>query len=207
MLRHRPLTRFFVQVILLYALLMAPWPGVAAAYGLLYRGAAIILFSTIGSRGEVDFRAREPGAGGHDTTVTLINRQEDYFARKRMTISTRYYGYAPTALLVALALATPIPWPRRTRLLMWGFLFVQVFVTFQMALPLLEAFTGDSEVALWTLAPFWRVIVIRLTDLLAESVVTGFTIPIFIWIGVLLGRGDWRSLRELLTNPPADRSG
>ena len=92
-------------------------------------------------------------------------------------------------------------------MLLWGFLFVQVFVTSQMALPLLEAFTGDSEVALWTLAPFWRVIVIRLTDLLAESVVAGFTMPILIWIGVLLGRGDWRSMRELFTNPPVSCRG
>ncbi len=160
MLRHRPLTRFLVQVLLLYALLMVPWPGVAAAYGFLYRGAAIILFSTIGARGEVDFRPREHGTGGHDTTVTLVNRREDYLTRQSMTISTRYHGYAPTALLVALALATPIPWPRRRRLLLWGFLFVQVYVVIRLVL-------------------------------------------IFIWIGVLLGRGDWRSMRALFTNPPA----
>lgn len=197
MLRDRPLTRFCVQVLLLYALLMAPWPGIAAGYELLYRGAAAILFGDFGSRGEAHFRAREHEAGGHDTSVTLVKRHDDRFIRKTITIGARYHGYAPTAVFLALAISTPIAWPRRWRLMLWGFLLVQIYVVMRLFLTLLEVFT-DGELALWTPAPFWRAVVVRLTDLLAGSLVAGFVIPVFIWIGCLMWRGDWRSMRELL---------
>jgi hypothetical protein len=194
MLQRRPVTRLFVALLIIYAVLMIPWPGLQGAYGALYRAAANVVFTSFGAHGEANFRALRPPDAGHDTEVTLVNRRTDFLTKTTFTLSSRYNGYAPTALLLALILATPIPWARRWRAGLWGLLLVQGFIVARLLVVLLETFTRDNDLALWELGSLGRRTVELLYHAFAGSLVAGFTVPVFIWIAVLLCRGDWRAV-------------
>ena len=189
MLQRRPLTLFFIRVLLVYAALMIPWPGLQRAYGAFYRAGWNVLFTSFGADGQAQFLPLRPPQRGQDTTVILKNLRTRFLFR--LTTSNRYMAFAPTVLLLALILATPIPWSRRWRALLWGLLLVHGFIAARMTLILLEAFTRGDNMALWEPGPFWRGVVTGLILTFACSVVVSFAVPVLIWILVMFCGGDW----------------
>lgn len=192
MLQSRPITFFFIRVVLVYALLMIPWPGLQRASGMFYRAVWNIVFVSFGADGEVQFLPLRPPKHGQDTTVILKNVRTSYVFR--LTTSSRYMAYAPTVLLLALLLATPVPWSRRWRALLWGLLFVHGFIVARMALVLLETFTRGDTLALWHPGPFFRGVVKGLIPAFACSLTASFAVPVLIWILPMFCRRDWPAL-------------
>lgn len=196
MLQRRPLTLFFIRVLLVYAALMIPWPGLQRAYGAFYRAGWNVLFVPFSADSEAQFLPLRPPQRGQDTLVILKNLRTRFLFS--LTTTIRYMAFAPTVLLLALILATPIPWSRRWRPLLWGLLLVHGFIAARMTLILLEAFI---RMALWEPGPFWRGVVTGLILTFACSVVVSFAVPVLIWILVMFCRGDWPVVAGLVGRP------
>lgn len=128
MLRPRQIAGFLVRFALLYAVSMAPWPGLAEAYGRFYRAAVqIAIASADPERSVVVARAghsaRADAGAALDTHILTrvpgrpLDSQEQVLEWVR---SSRYTGYVPLALTLTPILATPLPWRRRAAALCWG---------------------------------------------------------------------------------------
>ena len=194
------LSFFFIGCSLVYALLVVPWPGLLDAYRACFRAGGNVLFHSVGSAGSVLFKPIPSGDHARDTTLVLIKRRPHY-ARGELDIKSVYTGYRPTAFLIALVIATPIPWSRRWRALVWGLVWVNVFVALRVWLRLLDTFSDGNVLALYTFSPFWKSLLQALVKIIVEQPETHYMAPAFIWILVVFRRGEWKRAFGLEPQP------
>lgn len=192
--RTRSLCGFFVRFMVVLLLLAALWPLVANAYTTFFCAAGNLLFGTFGSHGEVRFvRSTDPEDKPGDSAVKLYNSQSRVGVRVS-GISSLDLGYRPTAFLLALVVATPIPWARRRRALLWALFWVNVYVAFRALVFLLVNFSRGDPVALFTPGP----LALKLRTFAFYFVVlsyAGWLVgPLPIWAFLCLGRSDRNAL-------------
>lgn len=185
----RRLAMFFVRLVLLYAVLVAPWPGVRQAYAVVFRAGATLLFGSFGSVGQVQFEPLADDQGGNDVRLICGNRRVPGVFRQA-SFNSVLGGYFPTAFVTALVLATPLPWPRRWKALLWGLLLINVFVASRVTVVLLQVFDGDDAIALFSLSDFWRRVLEEVAANLILAPASHFVVPLFVWILVSLRRSD-----------------
>jgi hypothetical protein len=195
---HRLLAGFLGRFALVYALLVAPWPGFNAVYGKYFRAMGQAVFARDGGRRLVRFEP-VPAELRHvlDTRIALADR--DLLDRngagpvRYLEMDTRGIGWVPTALAMALIVATPVPWSRRGWALLWGWFVVHAFLLFSTAVYIWNA---SFQLSLLPSSPFWQ----QVTDGLVETLVTqmgaSFVVPVLIWIVVTLRRQDMRGWLE-----------
>jgi len=186
---------FLGRFILVFVLLMAPWPGLKDGYAAFYRAAGNSLFTRFGDDGRVHFRSSTRPDPDRNLEVVLKNWRT---GSEYVFAGTSAKGYNPTAFVVALILATPIPWRRRLRALLWGLVSVNVYVALRILLFLVVAFSGDNALALFTPGPLGQGILDYLNWVVVESFAGALLLPLPIWILVSFKRDD---LRTILATP------
>jgi hypothetical protein len=207
-MRARQVAGFGFRAVLLYGLLMVPWPGVIEAYGTFYRVA--VQFGAVWAAQETSVRVRRfrpnvPLTATVMDTVVLHripgSEDESLETAMRSLRSSRSAGYMPTALALALILATPVPWRRRAWALGLGFLLMTAFVSIMPAFQIYEDFEVERSHFLieklpWLEAP-WRAF-LRVLTRCSLSMVTYYIVPVLLWFGLVFRREDWQPLLERL---------
>jgi hypothetical protein len=207
-MRARQVAGFGLRSALVYGLLIAPWPGLIEAYGSFYR--VMVQIATISAdpeRSVVVSRYRPNrrlAATVMDTQILHRIPDTAGFAQDvalQSIRSSRSTGYMPTALVMALILATPIPWRRRASALGIAVLLMTTFVATMPAFPIYEAFEPERRHFLivqlpWLEAP-WRAALHALTR---YSFMMGpyYVVPPLLWLLLLFKREDWLPLAERL---------
>jgi len=132
--------------------------------------------------------------GTFDTLMELRNRGAPQIGYLRT--SSRYVGYGPAVVVIALVLATPIPWSRRWWALFWGMVWIHIFIVLRVTLTLTaNGFAADKKYALFHPSPLWSDVLARVESLLSDDPTVSFVVPAVIWFLVALRRSD-RSRRE-----------
>ena len=207
------LGRFFLLAGVWYAALMAPWPGLERGYASLFRTVSDVFFSqywfwTDGSVRFLDLRDLKPGDVAPGTPVIHDDRAKDTLMELRsrrapgtvgyLRASSRYSAYEPTAVLLALILATPVPWRRRGRAIFLGGLLVHLFIAMRLSLTLAAGgFAADKAYALFHPSPFWQRVLERAEGVIADDPTVSFIVPVFIWFLVAL----WGQRRQETPTP------
>jgi len=204
-----PVAAFFFKVILFYALLMIPWPGVQQGYASLFCDAGNLAFRSFGSIGRTRFRVVDPPPANKnavDFEIKLENIRTHAGGTFEPDRNTRKMGYLPAAFTVSLVLATPISWRRRLTAIVWAMALITAFVGLQLTIRLVEAFSDPNvlnqfELGLWT-----KRLLGILLKVVVTSPVTAYIAPIFVWILVTFRRGDWAKLLASPVSPRVDNS-
>lgn len=192
---------FFLRFAVIYALLMAAWPFAGAAYGAAFRLVSEIAFGELSRAASVRFEpigSNSKYASSMDTAVVLRNHRTK--ARGDLPMSSRYLGYVPTAMVIALVVATPLPWRRRLRALLWALVLTQAFIGLRVLLKLLAVFSGSDALATFSLGNAGDATLAFLEVLITTSLTASYIGPIIIWIAVTFRAGD----REMLARPKSD---
>jgi hypothetical protein len=192
MLRN-PIFASLCRFALIFGLLILPWPGWNELYGEYFRALGQMAFSREGDTRIVRFEPHElqHGFSSLNTRMTLANRDlVDSSGNGRVEmvdLDTRSIGWVPTALTVALILATPVSWRRRGRALLWGLLLIHCFILFS-----LQTWIWDEspDLSLTTLSPFWKTVADDLEYTLVTQLGASFSVPVLIWILVTYRRED-----------------
>jgi len=195
----RRIAAFFALSLLIYAVLIVPWPGVMNAYRAGFRGVGNVLFARVGKAGTVAFEAIPAAMHEKDTRLTFRSTRVPG-AAVPMDIDATYLGYRPVIFLVALTLATPVAWRRRWRALLWGLLRVHVFVAVRISLPIMNVFSNGDALSVFAPGPFLKGVLGKLTLVFFRAPATTYTAPAFIWLLVTFRRDD---LKMLLRSRPA----
>jgi len=193
----KPVAAFFLKVIIFYALLMIPWPGVQQGYASLFCDAGNLAFRSFGSVGRTRFRVVDPPPANKnavDFEIKLENIRTRAGGTFEPDRNTRKMGYLPAAFTASLVLATPIPWRRRLAAVVWAMGLIVGFVGLQLALQLVDAFSNPDvlnqfELVLWT-----KRLLSVLLKVVVRSPVTAYIAPVFVWILVTFRRTDWTTL-------------
>ena len=209
MLRSRQIAGFAFRFALLYALLIAPWPGLSEIYASFYQAAVqIAIISTDPERSVLVAPAgRSPGSDDRPTLDTHILTRMPGAPRDskagglELIRSSRYSGYLPTILTLALILATPLPWRRRAAALCGGLLLVTLFVAIMPGFQTYYFFDRREnhlvfEYVPW-LYPAWKMLVHTLAQL-SRWATPYYLVPILIWIFVAFRREEWMPVVEQL---------
>lgn len=193
MLPLKQIAGFFLRLVLFYALLAAPWPGLCESYATGYRAVANALFGSFGADGIVRFEPLSNGSQELDTEIIAGNLRTRAPPRSAHH-STRLTGYLPTVEVIALIAATPIPWSRRWKALLWGLVLVNGLVVFRVAVALLFGFSGDHPTAMYSPNPFWSAVLTGVFRISVIWVNFSYVAPVFIWVVATFRRSDWERL-------------
>ena len=196
--------RFFALALLLYVILIIPWPGAREGYRAIYQTAGRALFARFGAGGVVRYESRANDEL-YDLDVVLGKRGVGEVPAK---MDSRRVGYVPVAVIVALVLASPVPWGRKWRALVWGLALVNLFVMFRSILQLLYLYSNPSPVRLYELSPFWDTLLARTYELFFLAPACTSMVPALVWVVVTFRREDvHRVLRRTLPGMAAAPNG
>ncbi len=198
----KQLGRFFLLTGVSFAVLMAPWPGLEHGYAYLFRTVSNAFFTQYwfwpdGSVRFLNLRDLKPGDVAPGTPVIHDDRAKDTLMELRsrrapetvgyLRASSRYSGYETTAVLLALILATPVPWRRRGWAMFGGLLLVHLFIAMRLSLTLAAGgFAADKVYALFHPSPFWQRVLARAEGVIADDPTVSFIVPVFIWFLVAM---------------------
>jgi len=194
MLKLKPILVFAGWWLLIYGLLIAPWPGAKQLYAGYFRGLGRLVLADDGGRRMLDFQPLDDSdhrwPPNFDTAIILGNRDlldaGGNGQKFMLTVDAWQMGWTPTAFLVALTLASPVSWRRRYWALLWGLLLVHCFV-----LMTLDIFIWNesTRVSLVTLTPFWKGIANWLEAVALAPIGPSFFAAALIWM-LLTFRGQ-----------------
>jgi hypothetical protein len=195
-----PFMGFMFRLMCIFGILIVPWPGWNQYYGQYFRQVSQWTLN-LEQEKRIVLLSPNPAQAAHpnvDTRMTLANRDlldaSGKGLLKRTGLDTRSIGWLPTALTMALILATPVPWRRRLLSLMGGLLLVQAFIVLTL---LTWIWSHSSELSLMTLSPFWQKAADELCYALLDQLGASFSVPVIIWIVVIFRRQDLEALNNL----------
>jgi len=96
--------------------------------------------------------------------------------------------------LMALILATPLPWSRRGQALLWGLLLVNLFVGVRLWLRITDAYCDPNMLGLYSISQFWRSVLHGVMLVVSMAPAMTYIAPLTIWMVVMFRRGDWAVL-------------
>jgi hypothetical protein len=182
---------FLLCFVLVFGLLIAPWPGWNGIYAQYFRAFGNAVFNVGSGNRVVRFAPGAEAYSALDTKLTLGNRdlldEHGKGLVKRTELDSRSIGWVPTALTLALVVATPIPWRRRVVALVGGLLLIHAFIFFS-----LQSWVWDNspDVSLLALSNFWKNVAGQLDYALINQLGASFSVPVIIWIMVTFRRQD-----------------
>lgn len=178
--------RFLAVFIVIYALLILPWPGLADAYLTTANAVGARVLGTVGKGGTVAY-VRDP-ARPWTSIQTLYNCNTKVSIAVRRGYDSRQ-DYLATSLVIALVLATPIPGRRKALALAMGLLLINVFVLWRLWIGLVYLFS-EKQLDLIQLSPFWKEAVRLAVQIFVGSIEATFIVPVFVWILVAVRQAD-----------------
>ena len=199
MLRNKPILWFFVRLCLLYGLLIIPWPGFNEAYGRYFSELGNIVFDRDDGKRIVRFEAEDVhhGVTSLNAKVTLGNRDlmdaTGHGPAHAVDFDTRSIGWVPTALTMALILATPVPWKRRLMAFGFGFLLIHLFILFSIQTWI---WNESTELSLVDVNQFGKMLIDGLEYTTITQMGISFFAPILIWLLVTFRRSDMALLPQ-----------
>jgi hypothetical protein len=153
-----------------------------------------------------------PGAQGErDTTMLFTNRNAPGSIGFFRTAS-RITGYAPTAVMVALALGTPVVFRRRMWLLGWGLVLVHGFILFRLTVIVLHhGFAApDKGYALFQPGSFVSDFLKRAAVVIGDDPTFSYLVSVLLWGLMLFGfsiKNAWSKRRRATAAAGMGRSG
>ncbi len=195
MRRTRPIVRSLVFALVGFCALMAL--STTGFYPPAFRACANRLFCDIGKGRIAKFEPFEDPLRMRDTRVqvgTVVGGAPVFPAN--IGINSVREGFAPAALLAALALASPIAWRLRLRTLGIGLVLVHVFVALRVLVLLLYGFSrvGIGDRHLLEVGSLGRLVLHRADQVLTGDLHLTYILPIAIWALLTVREDELRSL-------------
>ena len=175
---RRLIIGFLACFVVAYGLLMAPWPGVHETYRDLFSAGGEAVFRLIGPTGGVRLLSHD---GGDPAATTIQVTHQEIGAEVSMGINSRQVGYLPTAVLVALVVATPLPWIRRLGNLAGGLLAVHAFIGVRLWTMILYGAYRDISSAALSDPTLWDKTVAAVVLFVGVGQPISYIVPILIW--------------------------
>lgn len=157
-----------------------------------YAASSTALLGRVGDHGRASIKLIEPGDTRYDSTLKLVNRAKGTQGEWR--INARSLWFRPAAFLIALAVATPLPWARRVWWTAAGLLIVTGYSYARLWLLVVLRFSEPTPIRLFD-PPLWAMTALeRMYAFLVDSQ-TGWTVVVVpIWaltsLRALIHEGD-----------------
>lgn len=177
----RVIAVFFLKLMLLYGILVVPWPGARSAYRAIFICGANVFAQSLVSGTSVNFKPAPDVSNKKDTHAVITIRSN--LRRVTIRLSSQNPAYLMMAFFTSLALATPQPRKRLFGSLALGLLLVYVTVLFWLSILIAyEKLRIDFESPTHVPSTTWDLIVVVARGCVADEVVMMLLVPVMIWI-------------------------
>ena len=187
--------RFLGIFAVIFIVLMLPWLGLAKCYKAVFRTVGTWCFTREEGQREVTFvdspdKSVRPTSARIEIANRALLKPDGSGPIRNLDFDVRL-GWDPTALLIALVLASPLPWKRRLTALCWGIFWVQVAAMVFLAVAI---WNESSEIGLVTMSPFWK----SIASEWQYNFISLFLLaaPVGIWLVVTFRAGDFATWRK-----------
>ena len=204
------IARFLFCFALYFGVLIVPWPGWNAFYGDYFRAIGRAVFPEGSGRWIIRFEAARGLRPPLETAITVANREQvradGRGPAKTLGLDTRSVGWVPTALTLALILASPVPWKRRGRALLWGLTLVHIFIFLSVGCYI---WNESASLGLANIPAFWKPVADGLEETLVTQLGASFVMPALIWLVVTFrtkGSSEWIIFSDIRQVMGADGS-
>lgn len=180
---------FCLQVLVIHVVLFCLWPLVHPGYARLFRFGARAVAGSVAAASGVTTQVL-PGPDRVDTEIRVGRRDSNRVGVLR--VDSRFTGYLPVSLILALGLATPAVWRVRLLLMLAGLVAITFFTGLRIGMSVLLV---AQEIGAITM-PSWPLhILSRLEAVLGHAASSVYLVPLCIWIALLIGFGRGRISR------------
>ena len=148
---------FTWRFLVLFALVLIPWPGWREAYGIYFRGLGDLVYShhSLVWTAYFEPHLRTKGYASMDSQIVLYGNskadENGHFQIDQLGLDSRSIGWIPTGLTLALILAVPMRPNRRIISALIGFFTIQVYILFVMGVYILNRLpeAGITTFPIW----------------------------------------------------------
>jgi hypothetical protein len=200
----RPLVRMVLLGILYFILLMSIAP--ARFYPPVFRFGANLFLGSFGSNRIAKYEPFADPLGMRDTKISVgSDATGSPVYPSSLGINAVREGYAPTALLIALFLATPVPLRERWRSMAVGLVVIQLFVAIRITVAALYGFSrvGIGGHRLLEVGAFGSGILHRADQIITGDLHLTFVVPVVVWLLIAV---RFEGVRAMWTHEPLPRS-
>lgn len=195
MKNNKVILRFLIFFSIVYTILLFPQTGVNKMYNKLYYKIGNTMFGNIGD--EAVIHLKEDISKKFDTKIyltkkSLLNKNNVYDAKVSL-YNIRRGGYIPTVFFLALLIATPLSWKRKTMALLSGIALVMSFAMMKLYIMILHCYVDTPYLGLYQLPgekksiEFWA-------DVFARPNTQFYYFVILVWVAVSFGKKDFQKL-------------
>jgi len=186
--------------IVLYTLLLLPQLNVNRLYADYFCSVGNFLFEDFPRGGFVNLKT-QTDKGGND--IALFLSRADWMEGTKIKGVTANkasdrIGYLITAFFIALTLATPISWKRKSIALVLGMIIVTAFVMLKMYIIILNSYTLVDWFGLYQeptekeTIQFWYM-------RFAAPATYGYSFVIIVWLALSIGKKEWKALNSYIS--------
>jgi hypothetical protein len=191
------LGQFLLRFAILFGVMVCPWPGHHQIISQSFRGETrFVLSLTLPNNSwrvqpfsdpkfpglDVLVLAARPKGHGPDTANPVA----------QIPFDSGSQGWIPVAMLIALVVATPLPWRARGKALLAGFCLLEIMIIATILVSVSHSLAGET-------APAWfRGSLLYANHLLVENIWFNFVPSLLLWVGWLAWCGHWKPLGQLL---------
>jgi hypothetical protein len=192
MRQYKPMLVFLCLSLGIFLLLILVGPK--KMYASCYRSGGNLLYSHCGHQRIANLKPYTDPNGPLDTEMRIGKVGKGYIAE--MPINSKRLAFIPTALLIALMLATPIGWKQKATMLGISMAILQGLILIALGISLAEGFThvqADGKLLL-KLPTYVEWMVGRLDKFLSGDMNTTFLMPVLVWVLVVARFADFNKL-------------
>ena len=178
-----------------FVLLMSIAP--ARFYPPAFRLGANLFLSSFGAHRIAKYEPLADAKGMRDTSISVgSDATGSPVYPSSLGINAVREGYTPTAILIALMLATPVAWRDRWRAMAVGFAGIQLFVAMRITVAALYGFSrvGIGDRRLLEVGAFGSRLLHRADQILTGDLHFTFIAPVLVWLLVV---GRYEGVRTL----------
>jgi len=179
--------RFLLLLNVLFLMLMILWPVIGDAYRRSFVSVSHTLFHSMGRNVSVVFE-RIDEQDGRDISMQVHNRQAGMMVERHLP--SRYAGYMPTAMLLALIAATPLPWRRRLFAAAIGLVAMHVYITGVLLMTIARVLSRHGPAQLFELPSILDGLLSQFVHHSTTSPTFSALVPVIVWAAVTFRRGD-----------------
>ena len=178
---------FLLRFLVLYLLLMMPWPGVETAYRAVFAKGAKLLYGNLGE--EYNVITADAATDGKGADVQIEVPRHDMGRPLVFGISSREVGYLATAVSVSLMFATPVGWRRRLWILAVGVALTCLFAIVRLAPLVAYVRMEDADILNGVVEPSaYQEALAAIVKFVGFGQPMSYIVPIIIWILVAVRR-------------------
>ncbi len=178
---------FLLRFLVLYLVLMMPWPGVETAYRAVFAKGSALLYGNLGEYYDVTTVEAATDAKGPDVVIVVPRRDMDKLVE--LGISSREVGYLASVVVVSLMLATPVAWRRRLWILGLGFALTCLFVIVRLLALVVYTRMADADILNGAVEPgAYQEAIAAVAKFVGFGQPMSYIVPIIIWMLVAVRR-------------------